>query len=265
MRTTFDKYFGPVAHLCEELIGYLEEALKKDMLPVWEGLFTSGGKLSLRAAMRDEAQEEIRGYGNNKVWLRKRLPTRRSHKFTLLLDESNSMASHNKDINALRGLTLLIRVLEYFQIDFNIIGFSEGRPTEADIHKDFGKVIEPGEEDAFIEEIESSMNGRATYDVDGLDFAIEQMREQEGESRVIIVLTDGEGNAENKAAVRDEETGVISNPALTEQLDRAALLGMDVIGIGIGEGIEYVEQLYEHSIQTQHIEDVPLAIARIII
>lgn len=241
----YDVYLGPIAKMVEELVGYLDNILQLDIRPKLEGYYDTGRKISIHRLMQRLGQ----GSPERDIFLRRTSPQARSHKFSLVIDESGSMADGIKDVNAMRALCLFIEVLEWLGIDNNIIGFSSGKPI---LHKDFGKTtLTADEKDEVIKQVKSAMGGGATWDAEALEVAIDKIIQQPGETRVIIVLTDGEGNGPKANEM----------PRILEEAERK---GIKVIGIGIGAGITYVNKVYKHAIQIENIEELPLQVARLL-
>jgi hypothetical protein len=242
----YDVYLGPIAKMVEQLVGYLDNILQLDIRPKLVGYYDTGIKFSIHRIMQRLGQ----GSPERDVFLHRTSPQARSHKFSLVIDESGSMTDGIKDVNAMRALTLFIEVLEWLGIDNNIMGFSSGEPI---LHKDFGKTtLMADEKDEIIEQIKSAMGGGATYDAEALETAIEKIMQQPGETRIIIVLTDGEGNGPKANEM----------PRILEQAQRK---GIKVIGVGIGAGITYVKKVYgKNAIQVDNIEDLPLQVSRIL-
>ncbi|HOU36335.1 MAG TPA: hypothetical protein PK562_03610, partial [Candidatus Omnitrophota bacterium] len=247
--TDYDKYYAPVSVIINTLIGYLDNILHKDTKPRFKGFYRTGKKIDLRRLMQADIAYEVKGISDDKVWLRKTRPESRSHRFSLLLDESGSIPAMGRVEDEIHGLVLLMETLQYLNIEFNVIGFHSG----AWVHKEFDEKLDLAKKEELISEIINFMGGGATCDVDALRLAVEKMREETVDSRVIIIITDGEGNGHfNNTAVMQEE------------IEKAEAEGIKVIGLGIGEGITYVQQVYSHWVVEGDIENVPLAIASII-
>jgi cobalamin biosynthesis protein CobT len=62
--------------------------------------------------------------GSDKIFTRKVFRQHKDYKVTLLVDESGSMTSDNKNFYATLGCVLMAEVLAGSNIDFEIIGFN---------------------------------------------------------------------------------------------------------------------------------------------
>ncbi len=236
----YAKYYARVSQLIEQLHGILDNELHKDIKPKYKGDYDTGSKINLRKAMSMEYT------GKTDIWLRRVNPTKRSYKFSLVIDESGSMGFEKKKINAIHSLVLFQEVLSRLDIDFSIIGFSEDAWT----HKEFGKSFKYENKDQLISEILSYINhGRSTNDGGALALAISHLENQDGDARIAIVITDGEGNL---------------GPPIDEYLKLARRKHIGVIGIGVGPGMENVKK-YPAYVLVTVVEDLPKAITKLLI
>ncbi|MDP3791387.1 MAG: AAA family ATPase [Candidatus Omnitrophota bacterium] len=239
--TRYDEYYLPMAHLIEQLFGVLDNELHKDIKPKYKGDFATGTKLNLRKAMQMEHTADT------DIWLRRVKPAKRSFKFALVLDESGSMGSPDKTINAMHSLVLLQEVLSRLEIDFSVIGFSDRAWT----HKGFGKKFRYENKDDLISEVLSYMQrGQSTNDAEGVELATKQLENQDGDSKIAIVITDGQGNGPERVA---------------NYLEKARKKHIEVIGIGIGYAMGYVKGVYRPYILVNEVDDLPKVLAKVLI
>lgn len=259
-KTEWDKFLSPVAKLVTILIGLLENELTKDERQKYKGHYRTGKKIDLRKYLQYQASEYDPAY--EKFWMRKTLPSKPSINFTLVLDESGSMADGERDLNAMKSLVLFIEVLNHFDMDFNIIGFSDS----TSVHKEFNEKITPLNKDAFIKKVASFMGNGSTDDTAALSLAVNTIiNESDAEHKVIIVLSDGEGNAGKSKTSGIDRNGRYYNIELKKVLEDAGQNGIDIVGIGIGEGIRYVSDIYGKSIVEKRIGHLPQAFADLLI
>lgn len=259
-KTEWDKYLSPISSLVTTLTGLLENELTKDERPKYRGYYRSGKKVDLRKYFQFKASMYDPSY--EKFWMKKSLPKKPSIGFTLVIDESGSMVEGERDVNALQSLVLFIEVLNHFGIDFNIIGFSDV-PL---VHKEFDETIEPSNKDVFIKKVASFMGVGATDDASAVTLAIGTMIKESGaEHKVIIVLSDGEGNTGKSKNAGIDRKGRYYNIELNRILEKADLHEIDVVGIGVGEGIKYVHDIYGKSIVEKNIAHLPQAFADLMI
>ena len=142
-KTEWDRFLSPIASLVTILTGLLENELTKDERSKYKGFYRTGKKIDLRKFMQYQASDYDPAH--EKFWMRKTLPTKPSINFTLVLDESGSMVEGERDNNALKSIVLLVEVLNHFNIDFNIIGFSNA-PS---VHKEFDEADNPAQQRHF--------------------------------------------------------------------------------------------------------------------
>lgn len=258
--TEWDRYLSPVATLVTTLTGLLENELTKDERPEYRGYYRTGKKINLRKYFQYKASGYNPAY--EKFWMQKELPKRPSINFTLALDESGSMVEGERDINALESLVLFIEVLNHFDLLFNVIGFSD-TPY---VHKEFGEDITPSNKDMFIKKVFNHMGSGATDDSSAVEMAVNTIiKESDADHKVVIVISDGEGNTGKSQNSGTDSRGHYYNFELTKILEKADMHDIDVIGIGIGEGIRYVPDIYGKAIVEQKVDHLPQAFADLLI
>ena len=245
IQSTYNESLAPVAGMVDQLVGFLENTLYFDSRPRVQGYYDTGTKIDIDRLLQRIGE----GSPERDVFMRRTQPIARSHKFSLVLDESGSMLGGNKAANAMQALVLFVETLQVLEIDNSIIGFSSGDPI---LHKDFGSSrLDPAQKNEVFREINVAMGGGATHDAEALEYAISNIAVQDGEERIIIILTDGEGNGSRASQM----------PQILAEAER---MGIKVIGVGIGDGITHVEKVYTYYVQVPCIEDLPTQIARII-
>ncbi|MFH1878820.1 MAG: AAA family ATPase [Candidatus Omnitrophota bacterium] len=237
-RGLYNKYYNAVYPVVNQLFGILDNELHKDKKFRHKGDYLQGPKLNTRKAMT------MKRTGDMKIWKRRAKPTKRSFKFCLVLDESGSMSGKKAEY-AVRALVVFMEVLSRLDIDFSIIGFSGG----VSVHKPLNKQFRDSDKDELIAEVIEFMNrGGSTNDADAVDAAIGQLDNEASDSKAIVMLTDGEGNVRPVGPV----------------INKAREKGIEVIGVGIGEGMGYVKEVYEPHAAVDKLEDLPMVTGRII-
>ncbi len=245
LQTTHSRYYAPVARLIEDLAGRLGNLFWPNSHPRDVGYFFTGKKLSVKKV----AQSERHGWSSIDDWklfTRRKIPTKRDYKFTIVLDQSGSMTGE-KGEKAINASLLFMHVLSHLGIEFNVVGFSDG----VSFHREnFSSEFEQNSalQEELTRAIDRSMGSGMTNDGAAMRAAVEKMRVQMGDRRVIIVLTDGEGNME----------------PLDPELAKAEAAGIEVIAIGIGEGIRYVQNSYKKHVLVPNLDELPEAFARIL-
>jgi Mg-chelatase subunit ChlD len=231
----------------QALVGTLENVLAKNRKPKYEGYYSSGQKPDLRRVM-DVTRKIQQGVPTTKkdfdVFLKRRRPTHLDHRIMLLLDESGSM-QEPKRTAALQGVLLFMEAFDYLGIDYAIIGFADA-PV---VHKPFGDNFTQQEREQVFEDVSQFIPFGATADADALSLGI-NLFEQEPEDvyRLIIVVSDGEGNVNS--------TGL----TFKELQDVAATKSIQVVGIGIGEHAKSIGTRYDRPIQVATVDELPMTL-----
>jgi hypothetical protein len=247
----YQRAYAAVSGLLQMLVGTLENVLAKNRKPKYEGYYPSGQKPDLRRVMdvtRKMQQELPTTKKDFDVFLKRRRPTHQDHRIMLLLDESGSM-QEPKRTAALQGVLLFMEAFDYLGIDYSIIGFAD----EPIVHKQFGDNLTQREREHMFEDISQFIPFGATADADALAFGI-SLFEQEPEDvyRLIIVVSDGEGNVNS--------TGL----TFKELQDFAARQSIQVIGIGIGEDVTSIRTRYDRPVQVATVDELPMTLGRVL-
>jgi Mg-chelatase subunit ChlD len=240
----YHRAYAAVSELLQSLVGTLENVLAKNRKPKYEGYYQSGQKPDLRRVM-DITRKIQQGVPTTKkdfdVFLKRRRPTHLDHRIMLLLDESGSM-QEPKRTAALRAALLFIEAFDYLGIDYAIVGFADA-PI---IHKPFGTNLSQPEREQLFEDVSQFIPLGSTADADALALGIGLFdHEPEDVYRLIIVISDGEGNVNT--------TGM----SFKELQDTAAAKSIVVIGIGIGEQADTVSTRYDRPLQVATVEELP--------
>ncbi|MGZ8898066.1 MAG: VWA domain-containing protein [Halobacteriota archaeon] len=243
----YNKAFAAVSGLLQILVGTLENVLAKNRKPKYEGYYSSGQKPDLRRVM-DVTRKIQQGVPTTKkdfaVFLKRRRPTHLDHRIMLLLDESGSM-QEPKRTAALQGVLLFMEAFDYLGIDYAIIGFADA-PI---VHKPFGDNFTQQEREQVFEDVSQFIPFGATADADALSLGIDLFeREPEDVYRLIIVVSDGEGNVNS--------TGL----TFKELQDVAATKSIQVVGIGIGEHAKSICTRYDRPIQVATVDELPMTL-----
>jgi Mg-chelatase subunit ChlD len=247
----YHRAYAAVSGLLHMLVGTLENVLAKNRKPKYEGYYASGQKPDLRRVM-DVTRKMQQGLPTTKkdfdVFLKRRRPTRLDHRIMLLLDESGSM-QEPKRTAALQALLLFMEAFDYLGINYAIIGFADA-PI---IHKPFGDTLTQRAREDVFEDVSQFIPLGATADADALALGINLFdREPEDVYRLMIVISDGEGNVNT--------TGI----TFKELQDVAETKAISVVGIGIGEQAKTIGTRYDHPIQVATVDELPLTLGRVL-
>jgi hypothetical protein len=208
------------------------------------GWFRSG-KPNIPRMMQSDAHDWM-NENDFKVFMRRVLPTKRNHKFCLMIDQSGSM-SGEKSKKAMQALVLFMETLEYLGIDYNVIGWSDA-PS---VYKEFGKgKLDEDQRNEVVITTEMGNGSGSTNDKTALATGIDLIDQESGDQKVIINLTDGEGTS---GSIRPE-------------LKLAQEKGIKVIAIGISEAMAYVRKNYgaENSVLVSQIDELPESVGDIL-
>jgi hypothetical protein len=233
-------------YLIERFIGFLENVLYKDVKPKFKGWYRMGKKLDRRRAVQSLAEYEAKGTFNDKIWLKKVLPQKRSYKFSYIIDMSGSMSGNREEI--IRSVILFMETLEALDIDFNLYWYS----TEFEELKPFGKKLSQAEKDEIIDRLRR-LNMGGNYESPVLAHAIEELKKQEGEQKHIVLLTDGGTSREMVA------------PLLKEA--RKSKIFVTAIGYGSwwsGHGIDAVYSEEATGLVVENMEDLIFRLAEVL-
>jgi MoxR-like ATPase/uncharacterized protein with von Willebrand factor type A (vWA) domain len=225
------KSFDPIEKQAKEVAEALRQVLKLDEDFEWEGDFSSGQRLNIKKLI-DVLIKNDAGIFNEddlKLFLRRNEPSKRSHRFVLVLDESGSMKGKEVQRAALQAMALFKYVMQELRVHHGIVGFA----NYADIHLDINEnVMNENALNGLMDDLENSNSG-GTNDLEGLRVADDILADEDADEKTVIVVTDGEGVDTTKDYVKEMEAR-----------------GVQVIGIGIGEGTESVTKVYTHHYQS---------------
>jgi len=243
-RSSYDKYVYDTAEFSSELSGELKNVMHEHERPKFTGPFRTGKKLNLKRAMQSEAKYEITGEFDDEIWDRRTRPTKIDHLFVFVLDESGSMRDSNKWENAKKGLVLCQEALDELDINFGVVGFSD----TPQIHKNLEDKFDESFRDNEMNSIDASPSG-GTNDADAVQVALEMLRIQDPQKqKTVIVITDGEGKKEE----------------MKKLVGEAEEAGIKIIGVGIGDGTEAVEDVFKYKVKVNNLAQLPAKLAEII-
>ena len=247
----YHKFYNEIADIIQYLCGVLENYFFKNSRLYYQGYFKSGQKPDLRKAMNQsrKIQQKIPLEKKDlEIFMRRRLPTIRSHSIALVLDESGSMLEPKRSA-ALRGLLLFMESLTNLDIDYAVIGFSD----TVIVHKMFGEVMNQSQRADLFEEISMYIPSGMTADADALALTTELLEKEPNEAiKLIIMITDGEGNINN------------TGKTFAELQQEAVVRDIEVVGIGLGGYVTQVDKRYKTSVQVKEIIDLPRVLSKIL-
>ena len=244
LKTPYEKYYTELAPLTDEMAGQLKNILHENSDMKYSGPYRSGRKLDMRSAMQSAAKYERTGQYDENIWLRREDPSKRDYDFVFVLDESGSMQDSDKWDNLLKGVIMSAEALEQLKIGFSVIGFSD-QPV---LHKEFKDKYDETFREQMLAQVQRANHG-GTNDSDAMAVALDMLSQRSSDNeKIVVVITDGQGK----------------EAALREQIALAEKAGVKVIGVGIGDGMSYVNQVYPESVTVSRINELPYELTDLI-
>lgn len=219
--------------LIDRVAGELKNLFETDRRPRHVGPFRSG-RLDMKRYRQSEMRAAQGARRDDKVCTKRLQPMERDVEVVFCLDVSGSMMGAN--INAAeQALVVLCETLRELKVPFSILTFN----ARTQIIK--GSESEDPQGGALLDQI--SVNG-GTDDHAARRQAAEILSHSEAQQRLMLFLTDGAGNNRRgqRLAVAELEGEM---PELT------------VLGIGIGDGCEAVQESYPHAVVVPQLADLP--------
>lgn len=236
-KVDFQKLDDVVNAQVNELAGSLEEILlPRKRLRQRQG-FPSGQAVNMRRVFAFEA--DPRKY--NELWIRKTMPDRHRTAVSLLVDLSGSMRGEKAEA-AYAGALLFADSLSRLGVPFSVTGFQDmpipfhefGESFTAQRRLDLRGLVEE------VYGARKGGNNCPEHNDDGpcLQETAEKLLEYPAEDQLLIVISDGQpaGRRSNDDDLK-QAVKVLSQDKLT----------MRLIGLGLGEGTEHVEDYYPNA------------------
>jgi len=236
------------------LSGILANLIREDTKPKWLKHQSKGKEIDWDSLLESAAS----GFADERIWEDRIIPTKRSIKFTFIVDESDSMKNDQRGPYAIRAVRGFVDILTNIGVDFNIRGYG----SNTDLHKGFmnqlGKKVRTmvhslAQKNELLNEINAVMGtAGSTNGKKALKAALDDISHYGGDRNIVIIATDGEENGGD----------------ITEQLERAYKMGVIVIALGIGPNVTKVAHTYDTDfsefIQVENIEELPLALKMVL-
>lgn len=238
----------------DQLTRLVEDGLNPNRLRRHHGTFATGSKLSMREAMRLDAEPER----YRKLWQRRIRPTRPDAAFGLLVDLSGSMRGE-KIKAALAGTHLLAETLHRLEVPCLIHGFQD-------------KLIPvTAWEDGYNDAVRNRIQGMGLEVSDSRPGGNNQMRfNDDGPCLEEFTALVGRHPARDRFVVVVSDGGPAGSRSTPEDLERVVLKitgGNEVhlIGLGLGMGTDHVRRFYPRSIANVAERDFPARIGGLIL
>ncbi len=197
----------------------LIEKLFKPTKFAWKKGYESGHKLDLKAAMQSETRPILN------LWEQKYLPQKKDYKFSILIDQSQSMAGKNIK-NSFLGTIIFAETLSKLKIPYEVLGFSDRFINHTKTYKEFNENIKNKRE--HLSQIIKSTDGW-TPTFEATRIASQRLaktkRPSKNKAHFLLVVTDGKPDCSLQVLKQ-----------LNQELERKH--NQVIIGLGIGNEIE---------------------------
>lgn len=208
--------------------------------PAYEGYYRSG-VFDLSKAMESEFRAKASGTYDDKIFLRKNSPTKKSIAFITLLDRSGSMLGIN--LSCAKEAAMVIGEMGFeLGLDWGLASFD-----------DRVELIKPLSEDRYDhswqQKFVDTMVRGGTDDFAAIEFADQMLDASDADVKIIFLMTDGVGNDRQYEKVR--------------QLYKDK--GYWIIGVGIGADMTSVLDTYERAIVVDQVRDMPKKLAELML
>jgi Mg-chelatase subunit ChlD len=195
-------------------------------------------------------------YGRQDVYYKRSAKGQESVGFLLLVDESGSMSTSKRYLQARKAAILFSEVLRELRISHMVVGFTadEGSGLTADhiVYRTFSE--KPARPSYSLAGISARLNNR---DGASIRVATEYLGRQRFRKKVLIVISDGEPYARLYSPPR--------SVADTAKAVREAMAkGIRVIGVSIDPGAgHYLHNIYPSRVIVKRLEELPAKLLKV--
>lgn len=226
----YDKTLMEFGSEIDQLVQDLSMILRANEYPKYTSGHDSGQRINLDKAMQYEADP-----AQYKIFDKRRTPTERDFKFTILLDMSGSMNHYNKKYYAFKALAFLSEAFYRLNLPIEIIGFK----IEPFVIKDEKDILDEDMRQKLSSIPENVNWGDGNADGEAIEYAYDRMQSDNREFNFMIVISDG--------IPEDSTRGENPKDALNSIVDKINLdqIIPTPIGLGLGSGTEHVKDFYK--------------------
>ncbi len=238
------------------IIDELENDLRELFVARRAQRWLSGYKSGKRIDLKRRIQEKAKGISavESEAWQKRELPQEKDYAIALLVDLSGSMQG-NKINETFKGAIVLAEVLNRLSINTEILGFND----KLYVYQAFGQDMSRDVREHMGGMLQEVVTPAARWNDDG--WAVEQtsqrLARQRANEKFLFVLSDGVPEESPKHARSKYELGKIVKKVMTDTNQK-------LIGLGIGEGTEHVENYYPNSIANISVEEMSDQLANVI-
>lgn len=236
----YEKVYQEIRATDEELYRRLEEIFHPNLKRGMK-LRTAGPHLNLPAVYKWTVSRANGQIPDNKIFERIEQPKKRDYAITLLVDLSGSMQEGDKIEETFKGAILLAEVLNRLGVAVEITGFN----TRVTNFKRFDEAMTDvirSRMTGMLAEVESNFSG-ATYTSMGIEAASKALEQRPAKNKFLLVMTDGQPSGADD---------LIRTVKKVNQQTQQSL-----IGIGLGQGTEYVKDFFPAAIPNVRAEQLP--------
>jgi cobalamin biosynthesis protein CobT len=199
--------------------------------------------------------------GLDKIFTRTEEAKAKDYSVSLLIDESGSMQSGSKNINAARAAVLFAHALTKLDIPYAVFGFNSGircyktdkEPLSTKHHVGLESCYNNSYSDGYNENKENKENNCGdNSDGYAVTTVKESMRGVSGK-KILIVMSDG--------YPADASWHRKSLPVSIKEAEKE---NISLFGIGIGHGVN-VEEYYTNNVNVKEISELPTALGKVLI
>jgi len=244
--TVYENVRRQALPLIDTLEGDLREIFVRRRLHPWLSGFKTGKRIDIQRRM----QESAKGVSavESKAWQKRKLPDERDYAITLLVDLSHSMIYNHHINGAFIGSVVFAEALNRLSIKTEILGFNRRLYPYKRFNQDMSSDVRGGMGDMF-ERINTN-NAGWTDQGWAVETASERLARQDAKEKFLIVLTDGVPEESAQHPRSRYELGDVVKRIMDDS-------GQKLIGLGVGENTEFVEQYYPNSIANIDIQELP--------
>ncbi len=238
--TAYHDVFDQIA----ELQARLERIFRPERQPDWQGGFATGDRVSLPAAMKDEAREDTGSAGEVPLWERKTVPKKMDYRFTLFVDLSGSMGGEKIE-ETFKGVVEVLEALDRVGVQVEVIGFQD-IPI---LYKSFDDALDDRMRRRMgsmaSEPTNEGVHNEGGFNSDGygLEEAHDRLVAHKGKHNFLVVFSDGFPQPDRTHGLPKLETVV-------QKIKERGVA--QLIGLGLGPGTEHVARYYPTALPNLH-------------
>jgi hypothetical protein len=249
-KVTYEQLYSDVKELINPLVAVLRKSLTDNLFNRLGGRFRTGKGIDNRVLYKARL-------GLTKIFTRVEEAKAKDYLVALLVDESGSMNSYSKNINAARSAVLFANALEKLDIPYSLYGFNSGiRCYKTDKEK-LSVKHHFGFESCYNNTHGGGSDRENSSDYNSDGYAVKVVKESlrgNSDKKILIVLTDGQPAPSPEHRHENLELNLIATQKE----------GVTIFGIGIGRDVN-VYKYYKNGLQVNDISELPKALGSILI